>query len=704
MNNWVKRITSKVKAIGSDSLYLKWIKKNKGLILACVLISTFLCFLSYPGIMYSDSHSRIEFASRLKPSLHAFFSGNAELKEIQSWLTVAPSFFILLSQEIVGSVVLYTFCQCFFLFFMTYIFGDKLTECGHRAWNRVCITFAPVIWAYGVYYEASVGCITAVMAIVLLIWKWDVLESYFDKTVTILLLIIASYICFGFRANAFTIMPVLILIIILRERKTVRSLILILSICVGFLITSLIPRALNIDTMSSYAGAFIWETVSVIQSFDDEKQAEYGAYLDDIFGEGVTAAAIANNTYTEEDSSINLIWWGHPFKPADVSKPENTKQTLKKYMELIKNEPKAYLKVKWEFISHTLGISQPLRMVEYDYNKNDRMQQYGFNDSKQRKLYVDYFLSYMQYMKIFRVPWIMFLAALIMLIIWRFAFCGGKSKLNLYEAAYGIAVFYYGGYVLNTQSFEFRYYFPSWLLLFLIIVSITADICFRKAAIKKWFVVFLCVTCVICFTGSYRKYIEEIDKNINALREQGCFIYENEDNQVYYLNDELYFISKKGADNSYPFFLLYHTSEGDMINSEFSFENKAKFLTLGADNLAVVEMPKQAVVSMEFGQHYGGKRFWAHSVEVTEFLTVPRKIAVSEYSDTDWTDGYGNTGNVFLTDDTGVENYLLKGKGLLLPDGSTARISEVKEEAGRLKIYTDIPVNHVTAREYEVIN
>ncbi len=199
MNNWVKRITSKVKAIGSDSLYLKWIKKNKGLILACVLISTFLCFLSYPGIMYSDSHSRIEFASRLKPSLHAFFSGNAELKEIQSWLTVAPSFFILLSQEIVGSVVLYTFCQCFFLFFMTYIFGDKLTECGHRAWNRVCITLAPVIWAYGVYYEASVGCITAVMAIVLLIWKWDVLESYFDKTVTILLLIIASYICFGFQ-------------------------------------------------------------------------------------------------------------------------------------------------------------------------------------------------------------------------------------------------------------------------------------------------------------------------------------------------------------------------------------------------------------------------------------------------------------------------------------------------------------------------
>lgn len=68
-----------------------------------------------------------------------------------------------------------------------------------------------------------------------------------------------------------------------------------------------VPKALNIDTMSSYAGFINWEMVSTIQSMDEEKQSQYITYLDDVFGKEATATAVANNSYTGEYSSINVF-------------------------------------------------------------------------------------------------------------------------------------------------------------------------------------------------------------------------------------------------------------------------------------------------------------------------------------------------------------------------------------------------------------
>ena len=200
-------ISERFKQEINESKYKRWILENKGMLLISILIAIFLTILTYPGIMYSDSYARIGVTSELKTAIHAFNVGNVSMTNLASWLTITPSFFILLSEQIVGSVVLYTFVQCFLLFLSTYIMGDGLTNEGHRRWNRLCITLNPVLWAFGVYYEASVGCVTAIMGILLLVWKWDSLSSYFDKIITIVLLIFSSYVCLGYRANAFTIIP-----------------------------------------------------------------------------------------------------------------------------------------------------------------------------------------------------------------------------------------------------------------------------------------------------------------------------------------------------------------------------------------------------------------------------------------------------------------------------------------------------------------
>lgn len=477
MQKVIKKAFSDICNVIIHSVYWRWINNNKGMIFACVIISTFLCFLSYPGIIYSDSYSRIDSALGIKSAIQALFNAQSDYTGMKMWITVLPSFFIMLSIEIVGSIVLYTFVQCLLLFIMSYSFVGQLSEKAHKLWNYACVTLLPVLWAYGVYYEAGVGCITAIMMLLLIIWKWSVLESTFDKIITFILLVFSSFVCFGYRANAFVIIPALLLIIILKERKAFRVFMFFGSVCVGLLLSVFVPSALKINTMSSYAGAFIWETVSTIQSMDEVKQKEYSTYFDDIFGEGVTAAALEKNTYDKYDSSINPILWGNAFDIDEISTRENSADVLKKYFELIVNEPGSYIGVKWEFISHTLGINKPLKFAEYNYNRDNRMGTglYSFNDSKPRRIYVDSFILFMEYMEIFRKPWILFLISGVLIIVFRVSFYGRKKNINLYEASYAVALFYYGGFLLNTQSFEFRYFFPSFLLLFFIIISVTAD-------------------------------------------------------------------------------------------------------------------------------------------------------------------------------------------------------------------------------------
>lgn len=85
--------------------------------------------------------------------------------------------------------------------------------------------------------------------------------------------------------------------------------------------------------------------------------------------------------------------------------------------------------------------------------------------------------------------------------IWRFKYKGKKSEINLYEASYGVSVFYYGAYLLNTQAFEFRYLFPSWILLFGILIGLTSQLLFNKKKTKDVFLATFIVLLISSFVG-----------------------------------------------------------------------------------------------------------------------------------------------------------------------------------------------------------
>ncbi|MBR1391642.1 MAG: hypothetical protein IJ567_09440 [Lachnospiraceae bacterium] len=613
LKNIQKKGTQILSNVRSSS-YLKWIRNNRGNLFGCTLISIFLSILSYPGIIYSDSYGRIEFTSSIKMSLHAFFTGNADLTETSFWLTVTPSFFMLLSKEIAGSILLYTFVQCLALFFVTFAFADKLNSHRYTKWNTFGIILSPVMWAFGVYYEASVGCITAIMVVLLLLWKWGELDSSFDKILTIILMVFSSFVCFGYRANAFSIIPVLIIIIILKEKRLLSRIILVLAIGIGFLSASFLPKMLHINTMSSYAAGFAWEIVSTIQTMHKDTQTKYIDYMDDIFGDGATAVAVHKNSYDEQGSSINSMFES-PVNSESISSPGNPEKIIKKYLKLAYEEPMYFMNMKYELVSHSLGIGKPVNMFEYDYNRWDRMNEFGFNDSHPRKVYVNYFLSYMQFMKVFRMPWLFYVLCLTLIIVYRLFFVGMKSSINLYEATYGVAVFYYGAYILNTQSFEFRYYFPSWLLMFLIIIALSSEMLLMKSK-KKILLSFVVVFVFVSLWGGYKEYVKVGSETIVSVQEQGISIYEDEAHHVFLKDNHLYFISSRKSDDKYTYFLHYYSNSGDMINNDFVFADHSIPTAFWNPKIAVIEIPEQSVNSIEFGQYYGKTRFWEYWAEL----------------------------------------------------------------------------------------
>ncbi len=693
----LKIITDEIK----ESVLIKWIIKQRLFLLLSVCISVFLTILSYPGILYSDSYGRITFADSLGRSIHAFFSGNAELTEMCSWLTITPSFFILLSKEIVGSIVLYTFIQCLSLWFFSFVFLDQLNENNHPVWNVICLVLSPVMWAYGVYYEAGVGCVTAMLIMILLIWKWNKIQTRFDKIISVLVLTLASFVCFGYRANAFSILPILFLIIWVKEKKSYSRIVLSGSILMGFIVSFISPAILNIHPMSSYSAGYAWEIVSMVQSMDSNKKSEYITYLDDLYGEGATAAAVQLSTFNEQKSTINPMF-DSPINSYALSASGNSAELISRYIKLAVDEPSVFIKVKWELVSHTLGINKPINLFEFDYDRWNVMNEYGFNDSWQRKTFICYFLGFMEFMEIFRRPWILYLTCLILILVWRFRFKGKKSEMNLYEASYGVSIFYYGIYLLNTQSFEFRYFFPSWLLLIGITVGLISQMLFENKKTRyATFSVFAALS-ILSFAGGYKDYTKAGDELLLNVKAEGTLIYEDKGRTVFYHDNKLYFITNRYSDNTYEYFLNIYPIEGEMISNDFEFKSVASPTSFSKERISEITIPIQQYSKMEFGQHYCDTNLWECSFALEDVLNYPSQIEPVHLTDDQWDNGHSRTKDVLLIDNNKIEYYLLIGKYLISPSGTRYLVTDVKQVDGYSIIFTDNHFDDYSVNSYEV--
>ena len=705
MRDKIRKFAENVKRVFQDSFYVSMIKNNKTVIGMCFLISAFLVLLTYPGVIYSDSYTRIGMADEIEKWVHAFFRGHTDLTEGKTWLTITPSYFIELSNQFVGSVALYTFFHAFCFLFVSILFGQKMLGAKKR-WSCMIVFSVPVFFAYSVYFEAGVGCATGIMSLCLLIWKWNDIDHLQDQILTVLFFIGCSFIVFGFRANAFTVLPVFFVEVFLNKKNRKKSFPILVSIFLGLWLTSMIPKILNVNTMSSYAAGFLWETISVIQEMDEEKQKEYLAFVDDIFGEGITKKALEANVYDTPKASINHLM--EVISADAISKQENAEKILKKYLELIRLETWAYSKTKWKFISQTMGIRYPINNLEYDYNRWDNMGTFGFNDSRQRAVFVDYFNSYMEYMRIFRMPWLLYIWALCLIIVWRVRFASKEEakSINIFETAFLTAVFYYGSYLLDTQSFEFRYFFPSWLMLFFVIVALMGRMIrkMHRKYLNHLGILAAVFFGVVTIHGGVGILNRTGDQALDTVKSKGMLLFETDGQKVYFLDDKLYFMAEQKADTGYTYFLHYFTADGAMSNYDFTYTRDQMYTTRGRGKIVEKKIPLDDIVRIEYGQYYGNTRFWEHSVSLEDLLTIPKCIDVLEFTDDHWTNGYSNHENCFLAKELTLQNCMVAGKKLKFHSngGKTVHVTNVEEVSGYLRVYTDTVLDR-SVRRYEVI-
>jgi len=452
-----------------DSFYIKKIKENSGLIIWSLLIAVFFLLISYPGILYSDSYGRVDTADKLRNSINLLLAGRRnEMPLIECWITLVPSIFIAASKMLTGNIAAYTFAQCFSFFFISFLLIKRLGA-SWRWLQYILLLINPLFYGIAVYYEAGVGCITAITVMALILSTDPSEKNVFDTVIEIVLLAFASFVAFGYRANAFTVIPVIVIYILVQKWEVIRKIWVTLAIVLGLLMVAFVPKVLNVDTMGSGVASFVWDMLTAINRMEPEKQEEYIDYLDELAGEGATASALKIN------SEFSVLG----FMPSKIdayvmSADGATGIILKKYVNFIVKEPAAYFDTKWMYAKKTLGIEYEILAGEYEYNLIERMWEWGINDTMERLLFYRKYYAVADFLDwLILHPWKVFVLSAVLV---AYKWLRKKKNREFCLFLFGLAVFYYGAFLINAQSFELRYFYPSLYLMWIMDIGILLDL------------------------------------------------------------------------------------------------------------------------------------------------------------------------------------------------------------------------------------
>ncbi len=450
--------------LGESSFY-KELCENKGIIFSAFLLGIVCTLVSYPGIFYSDSYTRAEYARNLIPHIKAIFSGLPSEKPMECWLTLTPSLFMACSKYLCGSFALYTFLQASLFFYLIFALIKRLGA-PLRIFQYFLFAASPVIYCASVYIEAGIGTLCGIIAIILILTR-EVDKNLFDHILDFGFLTFFSFVAFGFRANAFTVLPVIGVYILLKTPRG-KKLFYSAAIAIGCAVISLIPKVLDIDTMSSATAGFVWQVITSIQEMDPDTQSEYIGFFDDITEPGSTFVTVLMS----DQETVNYLINDTPINYKVMSREGMPGKLLKKYFQFAVSEPASFVSTWTKFAGKTLGVSEKLFLGEYDYDRAGKMSLYGFNDSPRRMDFVNAFYRIHSLLGFYTLrPWIVFLCAALLLIVYHFA---KGENISSYIFVFFTAVFYYGAFLINTQSFEIRYFYPALCLLLIISCSITA--------------------------------------------------------------------------------------------------------------------------------------------------------------------------------------------------------------------------------------
>lgn len=438
-------------------------------ILALSAVMAVLCtFVSYPGIFYSDSYVRVETAKAVLNAVVKTLTGKRIILETGNAFTVIPSFFMAGSYGLTGGFGMYTFLQAFTFFTAVHLLIRELNPPGKGMLYWI-FSLSPVIYGASVYYEANVGCVVGVIALVLLFRRIQEPKTRRERAAEFFLICFASFVTVGYRTNALTVIPVLAIYLWITQKTLLQRLLPMAAMAAGIALTWLIPWAFGVQSESNLSTGFVWEIITAIQRMGGSEQAAYLDYLDEIGGEGATRQVLQSSN----ENTVDGFMWGEAINTDKLSEPGMTEKVFRKYFQLMKERPADFFRMKLGFIGRALGIGEMLDLNEYDYNRWNRMKDYGFNDSDQRKRFHQSFLAENELLGFYtRRPWVVMLISLIFVIVEHLR---KNPRRGLYALLLFLAVFHYGAYLVVIVVFEVRMFYPALLLMMILDAAISAE-------------------------------------------------------------------------------------------------------------------------------------------------------------------------------------------------------------------------------------
>lgn len=470
-----------------ESFWVKSFLHSRNLLITALLMAVLCLCVSYPGNLYSDSYGRIELAGQLPGILRGVLSGSPE--HVSSWNTVTPCYFLAVFQALTGNIATFTFVQAFFFFFVTLLLIRRLAG-NHRHLAYALYLVNPIFFCVSVYHETGIGVVIGLVSLLVLLGDGSCPGSGpLDRAVYFFLITLASFVAFGFRANTFTVMPVLLLMVFFRQGARLHKILCAVFLFLGLFLNSFIPRLLRIDTMSSVSLGFVWEMGENIASMSGADYEENKDYLDDLFGDGATGrlCAWARNPGDGDESLPLRRVASFSWEVADFSREAISSVGLGKifarYLALFARAPLPSLATRFRFMGFTLGINPALGLQEWDYDRWERGKEFGMSDSRARHLFMSAYRVAVNRGFLPLRPWLVLLVACVLVFL-KLRLTGGRARGCLDFQMIGVSVFYYGAFLLNTQSMEFRYFYPAFYLLSLTIIGCLAT--FAGMAIRRF--------------------------------------------------------------------------------------------------------------------------------------------------------------------------------------------------------------------------
>lgn len=454
--------------LSSGGYYGIRIRKCRNIWIWSAALALLCTFVSYPGIWYSDSYVRVETGRAALNAVVKTLIGQGRPLETRNHFTLIPSFAMIPSLALTGHVGLYTFFQAFAFFAATFLLIRELNP----AWGKtqyVLFGLSPLIYGASVYYEAGIGCAAGMAALLLLLRRVKDAKGKRDRLLEFLLIAFWSLITFGYRTNALTIMPVLLFYLWRNRLPRMLMLLTVLALALGVVLTAAVPAVFQVHGLSNGMTGFAWEILLTIQRMEPEKQAAYLDYLDEVGGEGATRGALEVNN----DISVDAFMDYSDINPETMSRPGAGGKILVRYFQLIRQEPGLWWQVKWEMLKRTFALDGPMAVSEYNYNRWDRMQEYGMVDSPARQAFHRSYLEANRLLGFFTCrPWAVFLVTAVMTLIQALR---RSRKTELYVLIFLTAVFFYGAFVLINVCFDLRYFYPALYLMMIMDAEITLD-------------------------------------------------------------------------------------------------------------------------------------------------------------------------------------------------------------------------------------